>query len=201
MLTLEELQVAAKEANVTLSKGRGYSWTLEERKPFDTKAYEKWKKRTLAAWAAYDAREIAYRKKYAYVSVYTPIVGGPRCTETSLRKEYDYQFVSKAGLELGEGSSTFSCAIAEFGNFLSKAKLNKYWDLLLSYYVATTKYHYLKCATPVTKTYKPIRDALKRVGFEMRAKETSNHGKYFVEVWEYIKPRKKETKKRKERNE
>ena len=35
--------------------------------------------------------------------------------------------------------------------------------------------------------YAAIRKGLKAAGFKVVAKEQSNHGKYFVEVWEFIK--------------
>lgn len=197
MLTLKQIEEEAKKRKVDLSYERDFPYSLSKGPKFTEKKYQAWKKKILAAWQAYDNREIAYRKKYGYTQAYNPIMESRRVSEESLRKEYEnhlrYSDDAKS-LSLKECQSSYSCAIYEFGGFPIKHKLEQHWDLLLAYYVNKTKYHFLKCATPVKPEYAALRKALRKLGFEMRAKERSNHGKYFVEVWEYIKPMKKEKK-------
>lgn len=198
LLSFEQVEIEAKKRNVTIAKHRGYEFSLKElNAELDEKVYQAWKKKILAAWKANDIREIAYRKKYGYTG-YKPIMERVCAKEESLRKQYASYVANRAdeaSIKLTEGQSSYSCAINEFGGFPGrKHKLDKHWDLLLAFYVNSTRFHYLKCATPVKSSYAGVRAGLKKVGFELRAKEKSNHGKYFVEVWEFIKPMKKEKK-------
>jgi hypothetical protein len=90
-------------------------------------------------------------------------------------------------LSFYEGDSSFSCAVPEFGNFMQRESLDKHWDILLQWYVRKSKEKFFKCAVVDKPEWKALNAALKKVGFEKRASCKSNHGKYFVNVWEYIK--------------
>ena len=201
MLSLKQIEVETKKHKLDITMD-GWYYFLRGLPIFNQKDYEEWKKKTLKQWQLYDQRQIDYYTKYGYTQSlhsYQPISKGPRVEEKNLRREYKKSIMLSdfGGLCLQEDQSRFSCAINEFGGFPERSnKLDKYWDLLLSYYVNKSKYHYFKCATPVKPAYAGVRAGLKKVGFEMRASERSNHGRYFVEVWEYIKPKKKETKKK-----
>lgn len=195
LLTLKQVEDEAKKRKVELSYERDFQYSLSQGPKFTEKKYQAWKKKTLAAWQAYDERQLKYYTQLKLT--YSPIMTSSRVSEERLRKDYqhflDYNS-DEDNLTLKECQSIYSCAIYEFGGFPIKHKLEKHWDLLLAFYVNKTKYHFLKCATPVKPAYAAIRKALKKVGFELRAKERSNHGKYYVEVWEFIKPMKKEKK-------
>ena len=202
MLTLTEVKEEAKKRGVELSVESSYRFRLQKDKPFDTKAYSKWKEKRLAYWKKHDEGQIAYYKKYNYNYAYHPIIGSAASKEPALKTAYLNELKysdSHRGLELSQGTSIYSCAIGEFGGFTIGGKLQNNWDLLLTYFIHTTQYHYLKCDTPVKPAYSPLRKALKALGFEMRAKELSNHGKYYVEVWELIKPYEKKKAKKKEK--
>lgn len=201
MLSIKECEAKAKELGLYFEQEGSYRFILQAPQEFDEKAYKKWAKARIAYWKRYDKQQMDYYKKYnpQYLKTYLPLATGDQAKDPALKKVYLYELKHsnrENQLQLTEGTSTYSCAIEEFGGFTigGKNKLYKHWDLLLQWFMNKTKYTYLKCATPVKPMYKDLRKALKEIGFEMRATEKSNHGKYKVEVWEYIKPQVKKKK-------
>lgn len=173
-------------------KGDIFSLFQKEDPKKTEKRYQSFKETSMKLWAEREKNTIEYYAKLGITRTPRPIPNDKYYRQEFedigySREEYD--------ISLSDGQSSFSCAINEFGNFsLNRNQVNDYWEWLFRYYIATTKFHYLKCATPVKKAYEKIRAGLKAAGFEMRASEKSNHGKYQVEVWEFIKDKKKEKK-------
>lgn len=112
--------------------------------------------------------------------------GDDRCYELSTPYRDDELYGPEAiGFNCLE--SVFCCAVEEFGEFRMSRSLNKHWDLLLQFYLRYAKQHFFKCEVPEKEDYKPLSEALEKVGFEKRAVEQSNMGNYKVAIWEYIK--------------
>lgn len=108
--------------------------------------------------------------------------------DESIKNEYQWNNDEVCSyISFVESNSTFSCAVTEFGQFSFSKQTNKYWHLFLSWYVRKSNTPYFKCAVPTTKDWKSLNDGLEKAGFELRAQCPSNHGKYKVNVWEYIK--------------
>ena len=84
-------------------------------------------------------------------------------------------------------NSVFCCAYDEIGDFYLCTKYNKFWPYLIKAWLLGNRVKFTRCSTLSFKAWKPLEAALLQVGFVIRAKLKSNHGRYKVTLWEYIK--------------
>ena len=196
ILSLAAVNSKLKQLSLKAYKQGNYFFLeeIEDKKEAEI-AFQKWKEQKIVDWKKNKESQQKYFARYYPAYAFKP---DPLPSTERFRKDYiwsrdnEHKFV-----RMSEGTASFSCAISEFGSFtLSKNTINTYWEWLFRWYVATTKYHILRCYTPVIPSYAKIRAGLKAAGFKNRGWEKSNHGKYRVDVWELNKPHKKETKKK-----
>ena len=113
---------------------------------------------------------------------------------------YDLEIISDnpwrlCGFE--ESPSNYCCGLYEFGEFNLNNERNTYpytqgplatqeqWEVLLQYYIRSSKRKYFRCSTLSLKDYKYLEAALKNLGFNLLAKINSRHSKtYKILVWD-----------------
>lgn len=196
MLTLKQIQKEAKARNVSLDYDGGsyddFVFVLRE-DANDDKEFQTFKEEFIQRH--HEREKIRKNNHQQLAKQYPknkwhqrPFEASPVPDDEYIRKEFAYRDEDNpTSLAFREDQSAFSCAIQEFGDFNLVPRLNKHWDLLLQYYVRKSHHKYFKCAVPSQKEWSALNDGLKKAGFEKRASEKSNHGRYVVHVWEYIK--------------
>jgi len=83
-------------------------------------------------------------------------------------------------------SSTFSCAIPEWGCFESAPEVVQYWPYVIKHYLLKTKPKFVRCST-TAKQPKELSEGLFDNGFIPTGQVKSSHGRYMVYMWEYWK--------------
>jgi hypothetical protein len=190
VLTLKQIYKEAKKRNVVFHDKDKYGWDGDlnySLSPITTptgKAFENFCKQTLE-----DHQQNEEYRQRVWPTSYKPI---PAPTKKEMIQWWKEENEDNPLIGFNTENSTFSCAVPEFGDFSFQTtkqgkKTQQHWDLLLQYYVRKSKTSYFKCAVPDQFQWKQLNDALQKVGFEKRAELKSNHGKYKVFVWEYIK--------------
>ena len=122
---------------------------------------------------------------------------------TSDGYRYDLELVTGSDFtswrlcSLEESASIYCCGLYDFGQFDLNNEKNNYpytkgplatqeqWEVLLQYYILSSKRKYFRCSTLSLKSYKYLEVVLKNLGFILRAKINSRHSKHYkILLWD-----------------
>lgn len=184
LLTKQQIDAKCKKLNLTIKEK---NHTLVATPIFSDKLFQEYKQEVLGYYRQREEDNRLHHNRMYPGERYIP-KGIP--SDEVLKKEYfenekEKEFPNHIGFNTDQ--STFSCAVNEIGGFNQFKGLDKHWHLLLRNYVLGSKKNYFKCSVKNRKRYQPIIDGLKKAGFTHRADEKSNHGRYTVGVWDFVK--------------
>ena len=123
---------------------------------------------------------------------------------TSDGYRYDLELVTGSDFtswrlcSLEESASIYCCGLYDFGQFdLRNERIDPYpyidgplatqeqWEVLLQYYIISSKRKYFRCSTLSLKNNKYLEAALKNLKFNLLAKIKSRHSRtYKILIWD-----------------